>query len=239
MTATRRPHSPRLPIIPLPNVVLYPHMPLTLCLSEPRYCQLLQTCVERQEPFGVVLCKTYDPVSLQGEPFEVGTLLVLERWTPMENRHWLVHGYGGKRFRLMETNEAARPSKGRSSAAADEERPVLQATVSWLQDRSDEPAGFTPAQCAALGALFLEVLRLSQRVCQYPETLPEGLPTEPETLSYLIAHYLRGSLVLKQQLLALDSTHARLSREWDALRQMREPLLARAQIEDVFGPDLP
>ena len=44
----------QIPLFPL-NVVLFPGMLLPLHIFEPRYRKMLNDCVSRQEPFGLVL----------------------------------------------------------------------------------------------------------------------------------------------------------------------------------------
>ena len=57
-----------LPLFPL-NVVLFPGQTLPLHVFEPRYRLMINRCIERGEPFGVVLARDDDPDS----PYEIGT----------------------------------------------------------------------------------------------------------------------------------------------------------------------
>ena len=43
-----------IPLFPL-NTVLFPNMPLSLHIFEPRYKIMVEQCLSREEPFGVAL----------------------------------------------------------------------------------------------------------------------------------------------------------------------------------------
>ena len=61
-----------LPLFPL-NLVLFPGMDLPLHIFEDRYKDMVGDCIDRKEPFGVVLIKEGQEVGEPAEPFQVGT----------------------------------------------------------------------------------------------------------------------------------------------------------------------
>src|SRR5205823_4568388 len=46
-----------IPLFPLPNLVLFPHIVVPLHIFEERYKLMINSCVERDEPFGLVLLR--------------------------------------------------------------------------------------------------------------------------------------------------------------------------------------
>ena len=47
----------KLPLFPL-HTVLFPGMPLPLRIFEPRYREMIQTCLKHNTPFGVTLIRS-------------------------------------------------------------------------------------------------------------------------------------------------------------------------------------
>src|SRR5207237_1651346 len=47
-----------IPLFPLPNLVLFPNILVPLHIFEDRYKLMINGCIDRDEPFGLVLLKT-------------------------------------------------------------------------------------------------------------------------------------------------------------------------------------
>jgi len=64
----------RLPLFPLPNVVLFPHMSLPLHVFEPRYRRMVQDALESHRTIGMVLLRPGFEADYEGRPpiFERG-----------------------------------------------------------------------------------------------------------------------------------------------------------------------
>ena len=62
----------QLSLFPL-NVVLFPGMPMPLHIFEERYKAMIGECVDREEPFGIILIKEGQEVGEPAEPVKVGT----------------------------------------------------------------------------------------------------------------------------------------------------------------------
>jgi Lon protease-like protein len=227
-------------LFPLPNVVLFPEMQLPVHVFEPRYRALVADVEAGRCGLGIVLCKDYNPKTLEGVPYEVGTQAILAHlqllWDGRYNA--LLQGQG--RFRILES--------------------TLTQAGYWLADVA--PVADTPdsAPSSSLvkqtGHLFQEVLRLVQKLEGGKKSdVPPGAHTAatvesnpvqealatmplnaPEALSFFIAQHLKGSLVRKQELLTLTSTRERLRREYDLLKEVVKTLAAQAQIEEAFRP---
>jgi Lon protease-like protein len=167
--------------------------------------------------FGIVLCRHYNPVSLEGIPFDTGTSVIVEEVERLADGRYNILVSGDRRFIIREKNT---------------QMAYLQGHVSWLSETDD--IGFlTEEMLTETRQLFLEAIRLAQKIMRKAFTPPE-LPADPTSLSYFIAEHLRGSLALKQELLEISTTEARLAREREILQEVVRPLAAQAQIEDVF-----
>jgi ATP-dependent Lon protease len=215
-TQTERLH---IPLFPLPNVVLFPGMTLRLNIFEPRYREMIQWVLETEGTFGIQLCKAYNPISLQGTPFDVGTTVKLVDVEPLPDGRYHLCVTGDRRFRVE---------------AYDESRAFLQGTVDWLEESDARSVSQSSRLVEETRKLFYEAIRLARKILKEEFCTPE-FPEKPDFLSYYIAENLRGSLVLKQELLEMTSTRDRLKRERDILSEIVKTLAAQAQIEEAFG----
>lgn len=206
-----------IPLFPLPNVVLFPGMMLPLHIFEDRYRQLMQDVLDSNASFGVQLCKEYNPATLQGTPFDVGTLADIVEYETLDDGRYNVLVVGVRRFRVVTYDSASKP--------------YLQGEVEWLDDVKD---GYvTKKLLNETIDLFHEALRLTHKILQKSYD-PKPLPDDPCEISFFIAENLKGSLVLKQELLEMPSIKARLMFERETLRKMVKTLAVRTQIEEAF-----
>jgi hypothetical protein len=84
-----------IPIFPLPLIV-FPGEILNLHIFEPRYKQLIQTCIKENKPFGI-------PPVLDGSPRETGTLIeILEIVQLYEDGRMDIRTRGLQVFRVLE-----------------------------------------------------------------------------------------------------------------------------------------
>ena len=72
---------PLLPLFPLPNVVLFPRMPLALHVFEPRYRAMVSDALESHRAIGMVLLKPGWEADYEGRPpvYPVGCAGLIER----------------------------------------------------------------------------------------------------------------------------------------------------------------
>ena len=90
-----------LPLFPL-NVVLFPGMRMPLHIFEERYKTMIGQCVEREQPFGVVLIKEGKEVGDPAEPFRTGTSARITRVARLEEGRMNIVTHGERRFELVE-----------------------------------------------------------------------------------------------------------------------------------------
>jgi hypothetical protein len=93
---------PLLPLFPLPNVVLFPRMPLPLHVFEPRYRAMVADTLETHRAIGMVLLKPGWESDYQGRPpvYAVGCAGLIERCERFEDGRYNLLLKGVARFRM-------------------------------------------------------------------------------------------------------------------------------------------
>ncbi len=139
----------RIPLFPLRSV-LCPGVALPLHVFEERYRLMVDRCLERDEPFGVVLIRAGREVGpLSGAIAQVGTMAVIRRAGRYPDGRFDILTVGQQRFHLEAVDSASEP--------------YLVGRVSFL----DEPLGSqgeAHRHAERVGQRFLEYLRLLQPI---------------------------------------------------------------------------
>ena len=90
-----------IPLFPL-NTVLFPGAMLPLHIFEERYKLMVGRCIERGEPFGVVLIRSGLEVGGPAQPHEVGTTVRITRVERLDDGRMNLITLGVQRFRVRE-----------------------------------------------------------------------------------------------------------------------------------------
>ena len=118
----------QLSLFPL-NLVLFPGMALPLHIFEERYKAMIGDCLDREEPFGIVLIKEGREVGEPAEPFRIGTTARIVQSETLEEGRLNILTRGEHRFELVEITQ---------------QLPHLAGQVKILhEDPGDEPSGVT------------------------------------------------------------------------------------------------
>jgi Lon protease-like protein len=206
--------EPPLPIYTLPlfplHSVLFPKFPLQLHIFEERYKVMINGCIERDAPFGVVLIRAGEEVGTPAVPYDVGCAARILAVKRLEDGRMHLLAAGESRFRLLDYVEA--------------ELPYLIGRVELLEDRPSAEQGI-PTLTTEVMELFRHYLSLLAERAHLP--LPElELPDDPTSLAFCIASVAQFPLCDKQRLLEMRDTHARMQEEARLLRQQIEALEA-------------
>jgi Lon protease-like protein len=111
-------------------------------------------------------------------------------------------------------------------------KPYLQGYIEWLDDRPEtEPDS---AFIREISDVFLDMLRLNEKVQKKDRQFELEGGLSPEELSFLIAEYLNHDVSLQQLLLEMTSTRERLEKEQQTIGQIAQRLAAMSQIEAAF-----
>ena len=107
-----------LPLFPLPEVVLFPGRPLPLHIFEFRYRIMMNTILESDRRFGILL---WDQV--KGQPTDVGCCAEIVRYQRLPDDRMKILTVGQQRFRVLEYVR---------------EKPYRVGLVEWLEDTPPE-----------------------------------------------------------------------------------------------------
>ncbi|MFM7382264.1 MAG: LON peptidase substrate-binding domain-containing protein [Microcystaceae cyanobacterium] len=201
-----------LPLFPLPEVVLFPGRPLPLHVFEFRYRLMMNTVLEADQRFGVLMV---DPSS--GGIATVGCCAEIIRYQRLPDDRMKMLTLGQQRFRLLEIVR---------------EKPYYVGLVQWIED---EPTQQDLRPLAKeVDRLLTDVVRLSAKLTDQKLELPDDVPVLPLELSYWVASNLYGVTGEQQSLLELQNTAQRLQREAEILLSTRNNLAARTALKDAL-----
>jgi ATP-dependent Lon protease len=202
-----------LPLFPLPEVVLFPGRPLPLHIFEFRYRIMMNTIMEYDRRFGVLMV---DPIT--GEIANYGCCAEIVHFQRLPDDRMKMLTIGQQRFKLLEYVR---------------EKPYRVGLVEWIEDEpSNQDLGPITKE---VEKLLRDVVRLSGKLSDQPIELPEDLPTLPVELSYWVASNFYGVAAEQQSLLEMQNTAQRLEREAEILTSARNNLAARTALKDVFN----
>jgi len=88
------------------RTVLFPGGPLPLRVFEPRYLDMISSCMKSDTPFGVLLIREGEEAG-QASTFDVGTLAQISDWYQGSDGVLGVTVVGEKRFRLLSSDRQA------------------------------------------------------------------------------------------------------------------------------------
>ena len=202
-----------LPLFPLPEVVLFPGRPLPLHIFEFRYRIMMNTILESDRRFGVLL---WD--SVRGQPASVGCCAEIIQYQRLQDDRMKILTLGQQRFRVLEYVR---------------EKPYKVGLVEWIEDQP--PQKDLRPLAMDVEQLLRDVVRLSAKLTDQDIELPEDIPDLPTELSYWVGSNLYGVAEEQQALLEMQDTAARLEREAEILTSTRNHLAARTVLKDTFN----
>jgi Lon protease-like protein len=208
----------RLPLFPL-NVVLFPNSLLPLNVFEDRYKLMIQTCLDGDSLFGVVLIKSGGEVGEPAEPHSVGTVAQIVRVNRLDDGRLLLAVEGVERFRIVEITQ---------------QRPYLEAQIEVLKD--DGEVNLPPTENDRIRDAVTRHLSLMLGL-KGGWVREARMPRDPVALSYFIATLLQLDLTEKQTLLSERSTARRLETELRLLEREASGLRERVEqrMRQSFG----
>jgi len=169
-----------IPLFPL-DLVLLPGTPLPLHIFEPRYKEMIRSCLGEREHFGVIRASESGIVRV-GCSAEIVDVV---RTYPDGRMDILT--MGRKRFSVHEV---------------DQDRAFLRGDVEWLEDEPESPAGTT---------LVTEVLALHLQLLHMLGRDDDTTEDEGPWLSYRLANGLPIDLDFKQGMLEMRLESERLN----------------------------
>jgi Lon protease-like protein len=209
-------HSEKIeiPLFPLPNVVLFPGAMLPLHIFEERYKTMINTCIEEDAPFGMVLFDGGQETTSSIR--KVGVLARVAEVERLDDGRMNVITEGEVRFRISQYTSRA---------------PAWRAEVNLVDDRPESDSVLSTL-ASELGQLYLEAYHTGL------ELTGEGpgeieLPTSASELSFMVPYVLDMDTDAKQELLETTSVEDRLRTLIDYLKEANERLTAQVRQKRV------
>ena len=178
------------------HTVLFPGMPLPLNVFEPRYLQLVQECLEHEEPFGVALIREGPEVGGFADPHLVGATARIEQVAQGVLNAIQLLARGERRVRILELHH---------------DRPYLWADAEEIEGSSGE----APQELLERGQELLdefERLRFSSQGGYVRPRPSEPVTTPPGVLADAIGATGAGRPIERQELLETPDPALRLER---------------------------
>lgn len=202
--------SELLPLFPLESV-LFPGALMPLHIFEPRYRLLIRRCIERQQPFGIVLIRRGNEVGGGAEPYDVGTEATIVAASPLPDGRSYIVTRGGRRFAV-------------ESLVPDAE-PYLMGRVRYLDEPEGEGASLNVGKALeALSAYLLAVLAVTEDSRGERALADDMREAPPAEVAYRIAGTLAVDPPKQQALLELATASDRLVEETRILDRETELL---------------
>ncbi len=208
-----------LPLFPL-NVVLFPGMELPLHIFEERYKAMIRGCLDRQEPFGVVLIQEGQEAGDPARPFGIGTSARIVQVERLEEGRMNIVTRGERRFETAEISQRL---------------PHMVGQVRYLEEeRGEAPPDIVAEIAEEYGAFRRNLTALTGGWAAQTE-----VPRDPVRLSYGIASNLDLPRPVRQQLLELPTAAERLERLLPLLKRGNRSLQRQVVNRNPFqGPRL-
>jgi uncharacterized protein len=124
-----------IPLFPLGDVVLFPHVPVPLHIFEPRYRKMVADALGGARVIGMILLRPGWEKDYEGRPpvFEAGCAGLIDRWEELPDGRYNILLRGLTRFRVREEHEGDVYRIARVDALPDRGGP--DQTVTALRER--------------------------------------------------------------------------------------------------------
>jgi len=181
----------RIPLFPLPNVVLFPQMPLPLRVFEPRYSKLVTDVLANHKTIGMTLLEPGWESDYQGRPpvYPVGCAGVVDQCERLEHGRFDILLRGVSRFRIVEEHAG---------------EPYRVATI--------EPLPEIPGDSEALETVRRKVMAAIGRAADGPSVLVLQTELPHDVFANALCQSLSLTPVERQSLLNCGTTLARCER---------------------------
>ncbi len=180
----------RIPLFPL-HTVLYPGGPLPLRVFEPRYLDMVSTCLRHNTGLGVCLIRSGNETGPAATTYEIGTLSIITYWHMRHDGLLGVTVRGQQRFRIL--SEQIQPDQ------------LTVATVTLLPN---EPECDVPAEYLPLVDLLRQMI---DQIGHHYDGITKRYG-DASWVSSRLAELLPIGLEQKQHLLQIDDARQRLER---------------------------
>jgi Lon protease-like protein len=211
-----------LPLFPLPNLVLFPGIILPLHIFEPRYQLMINECLDRNEPFGLVQLRNGADTESESTIHRVGVSAHVVQVERLEGGRMNILIEGEARFRVLRFLG---------------QTPYWKGSIDFFEDETEAESVVKPFY-DELVSVYRRAFELGIKLGSVAES-ELALPESPEELSYMVAYVLEIEPEEKQRLLEMTSTAERLSELvqycQDTIGKLEKQVLQRETSTKVRG----
>ncbi len=213
------PGEMEIPLFPLPNLVLFPHIVVPLHIFEERYKSMINGCIDRGEIFGLVLLRSGAEEESEETIHRVGVTARIVEVERLEEGRMNILCEGEKKFRINRLTQ---------------QTPFWQGEVELLEDRDFLSLQSLYEQVAEL---YRSVAAVSAKLSGSQET-DVALPESPTDLSYMVSYVLDIESEDKQKLLEMDTAerlHTLVAHLTETLRKLEQQRAYKEVMGKVRG----
>jgi Lon protease-like protein len=209
-----------IPLFPLPNLVLFPHIVVPLHIFEERYKSMINACIESGEVFGLVLLRTGADEESEETIHRVGVTARIVEVERLDEGRMNILCEGEQRFRIYRFSQQTPFWKGAVDLIEDDERNATEVLYEQVAE------------------LYRSVVDVSAKLSGSQEA-ELVLPDSSTDLSYMVSYVLDIEPEDKQKLLEMDSTAERLrmllAHLTDTLRKLEQQRAHKEVMTKVRG----
>jgi Lon protease-like protein len=209
-----------IPLFPLPNLVLFPHIVVPLHIFEERYKSMINACIDSGEVFGLVLLRTGADEESEETIHRVGVTARIVEVERLDEGRMNILCEGEQRFRIYRFSQQTPFWKGAIDLIEDDERNATEALYEQVAE------------------LYRSVVDVSAKLSGSQEA-ELVLPDSSTDLSYMVSYVLDIEPEDKQKLLEMDSTAERLrmllAHLTDTLRKLEQQRAHKEVMTKVRG----
>jgi Lon protease-like protein len=205
-----------IPLFPLPNLVLFPRVLVPLHIFEERYKLMINSCIDSEAVFGIVLLRSGAETESEDTIHRVGVTARIVQVERLENGRLNILTEGEDRFRIRRFTS---------------QEPYWKVFVDFLEDNESHPS--IEVLQEEVSELYRKVAELGAKIdsTEEPET---ALPESPTDLSYMISYILDIDPEAKQKLLELTSAAERLRSLVPYLNESIEKLQQQLTLKEII-----
>jgi len=187
-----------IPLFPL-YAVMFPHGTIPLKIFEPRYLEMVSTCLKANKDFGICLIKDGSEIGKAAETYEVGTLSEISYFERHPDGLLGITAHGKQRFNIISKKVQAN-----------------QLTIAEVEILPVEPNQPVPEKYAAV----VDILRRQIDKLAHPFLKKEVKYNDLAWVSCRLSELLPLKLEQKQKLLQINDAEQRL----EHIRELIEDL---------------
>lgn len=212
-----------IPLFPL-NTVLFPGAPVYLHIFEPRYKEMINTCLETRSPFGVVLIQSGVEAYGDAQPCAVGCSAEIVQVERLDNGRMNLVAVGKNRFNIERTLH---------------EKAYLEGMVEDIDIHPPQSLPNLRRSATELLPWIQQYLKVLQQVHDF-KVAWDHFPDDPIELGYLAAHILQLPAEKKQSFLEQNDCNLLLHALCETYRQeigMIKKMVEHAKANHKNDPD--